>query len=180
MEALIFIIFIVFYLYKKGVISGNKKSRSSSRPSAPPRPASPDDMSSRETIFRSEGRSNGAAQFRMPSTVARSVSASRRQDDAADDDRFAVSVNNYNYSTGSQNVSISQLRAGESRDGMSALIEDRQHDWLARQLREEKRAKKRGESLLDLGASHDASCDAREVKRLHILQHDDSIDNGEL
>jgi len=136
-------------------------------------------MSARETILRSEGRSNGATQFRMPSTVARSISAGKRQDEAIDNDRFAVNVGNYNYSTGSQHMSIAQLRAGEARDGMSALIEDRQRDWLARQLREEKRAKKRGEALLDLGAAHDASCDAREVKRLHLLQHDDSIDNGE-
>jgi len=79
-----------------------------------------------------------------------------------------------------KHVTIGQLRAGEASDGMSALIEDRQHDWLARQLREEGRIRKRGESMLDLGAAHDISCDAREIKLLHMLQHDDSIDDGEL
>ena len=85
-----------------------------------------------------------------------------------------------NTSASSEHLSISQLRAGEARSGMSVLIEDRQHDWLARQLREEGRAKKRGEALLDLGAAHDASCDAGEIKRFHLLHHDSSIDDGEL
>lgn len=77
-------------------------------------------------------------------------------------------------------TSFSKLRSEEAVNAMSVLIEDREHDWLARQLRQENRIKKRGEALLDLGAAHDASCDAREIKRLHILAHDDSIDDGEL
>jgi len=60
----------------------------------------------------------------------------------------------------------------------SMMMEDRNHDWLARQLKEEAMVMRRGD-FLDLGASHGASCDARFVKALHALQHDDSVDDGE-
>lgn len=59
------------------------------------------------------------------------------------------------------------------------FMEDRANDWLARQLREEQRVLRRGETL-DLGASHQADCDARSLKLSHLMAHDDSIDDGEL
>ena len=62
---------------------------------------------------------------------------------------------------------------------LALAMEDRKHDWLAQQLAEERAVLRRG-SLVDLGASHDRTCDARAVKRLHELQHDDSIDEGEI
>jgi len=58
------------------------------------------------------------------------------------------------------------------------LMEDREHDWLAKQLKEEAQVMRRGD-FLDIGASHGASCDARYIKLMHALQHDGSIDNGE-
>ena len=45
---------------------------------------------------------------------------------------------------------------------MSSMIEDRQNDWLARQLREEEWITKH--SKLDLGAAHERECAAEEVK----------------
>lgn len=58
------------------------------------------------------------------------------------------------------------------------MMEDRQGDWLARQMREERKLLEKGD-LLDLGASHSKRCAAKEIKFEHILEHDDSIDNGE-
>ncbi len=71
--------------------------------------------------------------------------------------------------------SIKREKAGFEHE----MFEDRQHDWLAKQLREEYMISRRGD-LLDLGARHGASCSAREVKNFHLSQHDDSIDNGEI
>ncbi|MBQ2228635.1 MAG: hypothetical protein II427_05905, partial [Firmicutes bacterium] len=55
----------------------------------------------------------------------------------------------------------------------------RKNDWLARQMREEEKILRRGD-MLDLGASHAASCDADLLKRYHLFaEHDDSVDSGE-
>ena len=70
-------------------------------------------------------------------------------------------------------------KASSIRNMDSILMEDRKNDWLARQIREENRIKARGD-FWDLGAAHDKDCDARDLKREHVLVHDDSIDNGEL
>ena len=61
----------------------------------------------------------------------------------------------------------------------SVFLEDRNNDWLARQLREEARIM-RSADMLDLGAGHRDNCDADRLKRIHLFEHDDSIDNGEL
>ena len=54
----------------------------------------------------------------------------------------------------------------ESYIAMSAVLsEDRKHDWMARQLAEEERALRRNFS--DLGALHDASCAADDLKKSH-------------
>ncbi|MBR5642500.1 MAG: hypothetical protein IKW92_10260 [Firmicutes bacterium] len=59
------------------------------------------------------------------------------------------------------------------------MKDDREHDWLARQMREEAKILRRGD-MLDLGASHEASCDADVLKKYHLyLEHDDSVDSGE-
>ncbi len=62
---------------------------------------------------------------------------------------------------------------------VSNMMEDRQGDWLARQIREERKLLEKGD-LLDLGASHSKRCAANEIKYEHIKEHDDSIDNGEV
>ena len=59
------------------------------------------------------------------------------------------------------------------------MKDDREHDWLARQMREEAKILRRGD-MMDLGASHASSCDADMLKKYHLYaEHDDSIDNGE-
>lgn len=59
------------------------------------------------------------------------------------------------------------------------MKDDREHDWLAKQMREEARILRRGD-LMDLGASHEASCDAEMLKNYHLYaEHDDSLDSGE-
>ena len=63
----------------------------------------------------------------------------------------------------------SSTRAGGIREN-SVLLEDRRNDWLARQLREEAAIKRRG-SIYDLGAAHDVSCDADNIRRSHARRH---------
>ena len=65
----------------------------------------------------------------------------------------------------------------EKENELAEALEDRKHDWLARQLAEERTIRFRG-SLTDLGASHDYACDAKKLKKLHIFEHDDRIDEG--
>lgn len=50
------------------------------------------------------------------------------------------------------------------------MKDDRQNDWLAKQLREEARILRRGD-MMDLGASHDKNCAASELRRrsMYIL-----------
>ena len=50
------------------------------------------------------------------------------------------------------------------------LLEDRKNDWLAKQMREEAEIYRRG-SLYDLGAAHEADCDAKRIKLFHIRTH---------
>lgn len=50
------------------------------------------------------------------------------------------------------------------------LLEDRKNDWLAKQMREEAEIYRRG-SLYDLGAAHEADCDARRIRLFHVRTH---------
>lgn len=47
------------------------------------------------------------------------------------------------------------------------LMEDRNNDWLANQLREEHKAFKRTKDMFNLKIEHSSHCDARYVKQLH-------------
>jgi len=72
-----------------------------------------------------------------------------------------------------------QKKNSENKASLIAdMMEDRQRDWLARQIREEQRLLEKGD-LLDLGARHSKSCSADEIRKAHAKEHDDSIDNGE-
>lgn len=53
----------------------------------------------------------------------------------------------------------------------SADMEDRKHDWLAKQIREEKIKGIYGPDGLDLGAGHRNHCDAYEIKESHHIKH---------
>ena len=50
------------------------------------------------------------------------------------------------------------------------LRDDRENDWLAKQLREEARIYRNGLGL-DLGAAHEQSCDAGLIKKAHHARH---------
>lgn len=93
-----------------------------------------------------------------------------------------ASARQYEINSSGEIKASSRERMQSSRKVKSAELaksmEDREHDWLAKQLAEERSILRKGNPL-DLGASHDRTCDARAVKRLHELTHDDSIDEGE-
>ena len=50
---------------------------------------------------------------------------------------------------------------------VTKMMEDREHDWLARQLAEEKRALRRMSEMFDIKISHSKSWDAESLKRFH-------------
>ena len=58
------------------------------------------------------------------------------------------------------------------------FLEDRNNDWLAKQIKEERRIISRSD-MLDLGAAHEKACQADQLRRLHILEHNSSIDTAE-
>lgn len=85
------------------------------------------------------------------------------------------------FGKGSAGRSSGSLLKAEGSSSLSETFmkDDRKNDWLARQMREEEKILRRGD-LLDLGASHAASCDADMLKKYHLFaEHDDSVDNGE-
>ena len=58
-----------------------------------------------------------------------------------------------------------------------AFMEDRKHDWLAQQLKEEQRIYLKNDIFGPAAKGKDGS--ARALKMMHVLEHDDSIDDGE-
>ncbi len=82
------------------------------------------------------------------------VPSSRRKDSAASVSRTA---------------SQSGRMIRTTNDGF--LMEDRQNDWLAKQMREESRALKATSDMFDLKAQHAADCDARDLKETHARDH---------
>lgn len=58
------------------------------------------------------------------------------------------------------------------------FLEDRNNDWLAKQIKEERKILSRSD-MLDLGAAHEKACQADQLRRLHVLEHDDSIDTAQ-
>ena len=55
---------------------------------------------------------------------------------------------------------------------VNRLLDDREHDWLAGQLREERAAKKRMSDMFELKAYHEANCDAEALRRFHASDCD--------
>lgn len=81
-----------------------------------------------------------------------------------------------------------KLKPGEARPGRSSLretsalsdtmVEDRQHDWLARQIREEKK-RVVWNNFVDLGAAHDEACAAELNRKDHKMHHQSYVvDDG--
>ncbi|MBR6025273.1 MAG: hypothetical protein IK069_00785 [Firmicutes bacterium] len=59
-----------------------------------------------------------------------------------------------------------------------AFMEDRRHDWLAQQLREEYRLAQKSDIFGTSLKGKDGN--ARGLKMMHILEHDNSVDDGEI
>ena len=89
---------------------------------------------------------------------------------------------------GVHHVRPGKLKAGEARPARSflkdtsaiseTLAEDRQHDWLARQIREEKKHTV-WNNFVDLGAAHDEVCAAELARLEHKRQHQSYVvDDG--
>ena len=78
-------------------------------------------------------------------------------------------------------VAVSHPKAGQSRqvrELCSLFGEDRRHDWMAKELREESRHMV-WNNFVDLGARHDLSCAAQEAREAHHREHQSGvIDDG--
>ncbi len=121
----------------------------------------------------SQGSSGqSSAQWKTRGTTTASNAASRARYDGA-----VSSYSNSNVS--GLDKSLQRERGSKSlRDLSDFFGEDRKNDWMARQLKEERRILITG-SALDLGASHAADCDADDLKASHRRVHQDAIDTGE-
>ncbi len=74
-------------------------------------------------------------------------------------------------STASRVYSSRPMRAGSMHFDTVYSMEDRQNDWLAKQLREESRLARRTSDMFDLKAEHASNCDARDLKDSHARAH---------
>ena len=160
--SLAFWIFVVL-----GIISGNNKKRASGGGKT---------VSSKKPVQRP-----AAQQEYKPGPAARKAAAYRKAHDLEADD-FPASGGKTKASakTPAQKAAMPARRLNEKDESYLAmravLSEDRKHDWMARQLAEEERALRRNFS--DLGALHDASCAADDLKKSH--RHDNTIDSAEV
>ncbi len=62
-------------------------------------------------------------------------------------------------------VTTNAMKKGEP---VSRLMDDRECDWLARQLAEERVAKKRMSDMFELKKEHAANCDAHDLREKHM------------
>ncbi len=74
-------------------------------------------------------------------------------------------------SAASRVYSSRPMRAGSMHFDTVYSMEDRQNDWLAKQLREESRLLKRTSDMFDLKMEHLDDCDARDLKETHARNH---------
>lgn len=64
-------------------------------------------------------------------------------------------------------------------NGVSRDMEDREHDWLAHQLAEERQAKRRMSAMFGLKLEHEENCAAEANRRFHQNNCDaGGIDTG--
>ena len=119
-----------------------------------------------QTFRNTPGSTYGTTnQYGMSSPKARREAARKE----ANQSRYAASS-----TVGSAYGQTKASRLGEN----AVLLEDRKNDWLAKQLREEAAIYRRG-SGFDLGASHNVSCDADDIKRSHARRHNSNgLDRG--
>ena len=105
------------------------------------------------------------------SSIAKAVAGSRRSGRSSSGSSARRSYTPNNSGTPRMQSAPSQGResAGSIREN-GLLLEDRKNDWLAKQMREEAEIYRRG-SLYDLGAAHEADCDAKRIKLFHARTH---------
>ena len=131
---------------------------------------------------QSQKRSGGSNPWQQPAAqqekprLVKSLKNSSSGEYKAEDKQFSFGKSAF---AGSRSTASSLKPEKVSRLSETFMKDDRKNDWLARQMREEEKILRRGD-MLDLGASHAASCDADLLKRYHLFaEHDDSVDSGE-
>ncbi|MBR5360949.1 MAG: hypothetical protein IK123_08690 [Lachnospiraceae bacterium] len=87
-------------------------------------------------------------------------------------------VNSQTFSTPMKQPSV-HANLLSKEPAVNRLMDDREHDWLARQLADERVAKRRMSAMFELKAEHEANCDAHANKLQHIANCDaDGIDTA--
>ena len=69
----------------------------------------------------------------------------------------------------SNSVTNKSSYSGKLQVSADLFFEDRENDWLAKQMKEERKIKNK--TMTDLGAIHDRNCEAREIKTAHEKAH---------
>ena len=146
------------------VSSISKKAKQANRTGQAQRPAQPSQPAARQQIIRPV-QNFGKTAANNPSQVYGTGAFAKTSDPGK------ISAGKIEKSFGS--------RVTGSLGENAVLLEDRRNDWLAKQLREEAAIKRRG-SVYDLGASHDVSCDADDLKKGHIKRHNTNGVNREM
>lgn len=154
-EFLPFILFIVFVFVATTAEKVKKKNRASQARS--PRPASP----LRTDVRKGNSDENNdeyeyVGVSRVNPKTAGSASATPRKDTSRDLSRY-----------------MAPKKSGSMKleDISAYTMEDRDNDWLAKQLREERKALKSTSAMMDLKMSHMEHCEADEIKQSHARAH---------
>ena len=108
-----------------------------------------------EKTFSTVGSSNTSSTVAKPNTTPSIKSVSAMNDQRA-----------------------SMIKAA-NEPAINRLMDDRDHDWLAGQLAEERAAKRRMSAMFELKQEHAANCDSDDLKRFHEAHCDanDVVDN---
>ena len=108
--------------------------------------------------IRSTAQNQQSATVQRPLSVSQSVAGTGQR---AENRQVAYS----NSKRTVANNGVSKHMAKESRD--MSLRDDRHHDWLARQLAEERRAKAMVSEMFKLKMEHRSSCEVEMIKQFH-------------
>jgi len=167
LSTLIPFVFILFFVSTIGAAKkAQKRNGSSSHSNPPPRSTS----SGRPAPLRTnvpKGNGEGYA-FDRDGQPVRSNTPSRSGSYASASSYVPTSKVKDSTRTAAKRVSSGSPSSIRNTD---VLFEDRQNDWLAKQLREEARLAKRTSDMFDLKYEHAASCDARDLKDSHERAH---------
>ena len=165
-------IFIIFWIIVVVVINAAKKSKGGAQRSGQQRPPvsaqQPQSYDAQQVgIDRMRQASQGKQTFRsVPGSTYGSSNTAKGRPASSGGSQFR---SGQSFSDMSRAYSLGQTKASRLAE-TGVLLEDRKNDWLARQLREEAAIYRRG-SMLDLGASHQALCEAGYIKKEHTRHH---------